>query len=74
MKPAWKVSLLSFLFTFLVLLVISGVYAATSGKDPNKAGEEMGEKLAIFVILAPLVGYIVQKTRLDSANKKPPPS
>ena len=66
--PAWKVTLLVFLGAMGILLAIAG---ATSGddEDPRKAGERIGKKYGAIVILAPVAAYIIQKTRIDSANR-----
>lgn len=69
--PAWKVALVCGVLAFIALLVAGGVSGAMSSGDPEKAGEAMGQKYGILVLLAPVVGYIVQKSRLDRDEEKP---
>ena len=70
MWPAWKVSLFAFLFAFVALLAIAGIFGVSgSPEDPRSAGERVGATYGWIVLLAPLVGYVVQKWRLDRAQE-----
>ncbi|MFT3695145.1 MAG: hypothetical protein QM831_18555 [Kofleriaceae bacterium] len=75
-KKRWsplKAALVTALLVLIVGAVGAGVYgAATDGAgyhaDPEKAGEKVGQALAPVLILAGVIAYFVQKSRL--ADKK----
>lgn len=68
--PAWKVTLLSVLLCFGVIMAIAGL--GGDGESPERAGERAGQKYAWLLFTAPVVAYIVQKTRVDSWNRANP--
>ncbi len=69
--PGWKAALVTFGFLMLVMMVVAGVYAAGSAtSDPQAAGEKIGRDFGPVIFLAPIVAYIVQKVRIDSARAK----
>ena len=72
----WKVALLWLGIAVVGLFVIGVVVAASGEKDPHAAGERIGRTWGVAVFLAPIVAYIIQKMRLDHANRpgarKPP--
>jgi hypothetical protein len=70
MKPAWKVAGGAFLLLFTIVAVIGGVLGAMHHGHPGQAGHEVAQVAAPIVLLVPLVAYIVQKTRIDSKNRK----
>ncbi len=65
----WKVALLWFGVSFVSLIVIGMIIGGLGAKDPEKAGEELGRKFGIVVVLAPVAAYIIQKARIDHANR-----
>ena len=68
--PAWKVTLLSVVFSFAVVMAI----AAAIGGDPESAGERAGYQFGWIIFAVPLAAYIVQKFRIDNWNRANPPS
>jgi hypothetical protein len=66
LQPAWKVALKTLLAVMVPLMVIAGVMGASHDGNP----ENMGQKAAPLVLLAPIVAYIIQKTRIDSSPRR----
>ena len=66
---AWKVALLWLGFAFVVLFAIGFAVAGSGAKDPEAAGEKIGRTWGIVVVLAPIAAYIIQKMRIDHANR-----
>ncbi|MDB4953256.1 MAG: hypothetical protein JWO36_825, partial [Myxococcales bacterium] len=71
--PAWKVALLAFVASFAVIVVVLAIINGISSGDPKASpyerGRSLGRQVAPFIIFAPLVGYIVQKSRIDRAKR-----
>ncbi len=66
----WKVALLWLGIGLGVLGVVAGVVGAmTTTGDPEAVGEEIGTMFAVPTVAAPIIAYIVQKMRIDHANR-----
>jgi hypothetical protein len=63
--PAWKVAVVAAVVAFIALIVAGVATGGLNSSDPHAAGERFGEKYGLLVLLAPVVGYIVQKWRID---------
>ena len=72
LMSAWKTALLALLGAFAVLLVISFSLGQDPNLTPRESGRKFGRQFGGFVIFAPIVAYIVQKSRIDSANRSKP--
>ena len=66
LKPAWKVALQTLLVVMIPVMVIGGVMGGMHDGDPGK----LGQKAAPFALIAPVIAYIIQKTRIDSAKRR----
>ena len=66
LKPAWKVALQVLLVIMIPVMVIGGVMGGMHDGDPGKVGQQA----APFAVIAPVIAYIVQKTRIDSAKRR----
>lgn len=63
--PAWKVAVVAAVVAFAGLVVAGIASGGMSSGNPHRAGEAFGRKYGWIVLVAPLVGYIVQKWRID---------
>ena len=63
--PAWKVALVLGVTTFIGLMVIGLASGGLDSSSPYKLGESLGQRWGWIVFVVPLVGYIVQKWRID---------
>lgn len=63
--PAWKVAVVAAVIAFGALVVAGLATGGMSSGNPHAAGREFGQKYGLIVLLAPVIGYIVQKWRID---------
>jgi prepilin signal peptidase PulO-like enzyme (type II secretory pathway) len=66
----WKVVTLTVVLVFVLGLVAGGVMAAVSNIDPEKSGEQVGRALLPVMVLAGIVAWLVQKSRLADKTKR----
>jgi hypothetical protein len=71
--PGWKVTLLSVVLSFAVIMAIAAVMGGFGDGDPERAGEKAGYQYGWIIFAVPLVTYIVQKFRIDNWNRANPP-
>ena len=67
MKKRWsplKAALMTCLLVFVLAIVTAAVYAGVEHIDPEKAGEMFGQPLLPVLVVAGIVAYAVQKSRL----------
>ena len=67
MKKRWsplKAALMTCLLVFVLAIVTAAVYAGVENLDPEKSGEMFGQPLLPVLVVAGIVAYAVQKSRL----------
>jgi VIT1/CCC1 family predicted Fe2+/Mn2+ transporter len=70
LKPAWKVALWTLLASFGIMMALVFVIAATSASgNRREVRRKIAQQSSPFLIFAPLVAYVVQKSRIDSAKR-----